>query len=375
MKRFKANKLVKAVSTALCLLLSTSVFSQESLLPCDEVKQEVLEETALDEVALVTSYEPAVALKRANPKYPTSAAKSGAEGWVQMSFVIDESGKVQDPEVQDFGGDRSFKAAALRAIKQWEYSPAIKDGKPTEQCQSLVRFDFTMGGKPGASRKFFTNYKKASKLVDEGDIEAAEVIVKKLHNRKENNRYENAWLWSIDHKIANKTNDSKREIIALRRTIQSAVGHADEHRSFDDKYMAYLHYRLFLLLADKGSYAEALATSEKLAKLNNGPAIMEKLQATIDKINAFLDSDQNLFIDKKMDADGRIFHRLARNSFAFVDIKGKLDTVEVRCDTKREKYTVAEEHIWKLPASWGKCILMIEGDSEAQFALVEVGQT
>ncbi|MDT0596018.1 energy transducer TonB [Glaciecola petra] len=371
----KTNELLKTSFAALLILASSIVLSQESLLPCDEVEQEVLEDTALDEVALVTSYQPAVAIKRAQPKYPTSAAKSGAEGWVQMSFVIDEAGKVQDPEVQDFGGDRAFKAAALRAIKQWEYSPAIKDGKPTEQCQSLVRFNFMMGGKPGASRKFFYNYKKASKLVDEGNIEAAEVIVTKLHNRKENNRYENAWLWSIDHKIANKTNNKKREIIALKRTIQSAVGHADEHRSFDDKYIAYLHYRLFLLLADKGSYAEALATSEKLAKLNNGTAIIEKLQPSIDKINNFLASDQNLFINKKIDVDGQIFHRLARNSFAFVDIKGKLDTVEVRCDTKREKYTVAEEHIWKLPASWGKCILMIEGDSEAEFALVEVGQT
>ena len=117
MNRFKANKLVKAFSTALFLLLSTSVFSQESLLPCDEVEQEVLEETALDEVALVTAYKPAVAIDRVWPKYPPKAVRAGAEGWVRMSYVVDVNGKVQDPEVQDFGGDKDFKLLIERAAQ------------------------------------------------------------------------------------------------------------------------------------------------------------------------------------------------------------------------------------------------------------------
>lgn len=375
MKIFIISDLIKGASAALLIALSAAAFSQEPQLPCDELEQDVLEETAQDEVALVTEYTPAVVISREHPKYPENAARAGAEGWVQMSYVIDENGQVKDPEIQDYGGDRAFKNAALRAIKRWQFSPAIKNGKPTEQCASLIRFDFFLDGKPGASRKFINTYKKVARLLEEGDIDAADDAIKKLHSRKENNRYENAWLWNIDSQIANKKKQTKREINALRRTIQSAVGHSDEARTFNDNNLSYMHYRLFLLQADEGLYADALATSEDIASFDNGEAIIEKLQSTIDNIKAFLGSDQNLFIDKKIGSDGKIFHRLARNRFAFVDIKGDLDTVEVRCETKREKYTIAEDHIWELPATWGDCVLMVKGDDDAEFALVEVAQS
>ena len=77
-------------------------------------------------------------VKRDPPKYPKNAARNGQEGWVKLSFVIDQQGNVLDPIVEDSSGVKSLENAARMAIINWKYDPAKRNGEAIEQCQMTV---------------------------------------------------------------------------------------------------------------------------------------------------------------------------------------------------------------------------------------------
>jgi len=356
--------------------LSSASFAQQipedSMLPCDELEQEVLSQATPDEVKRITGYQEAKALERVNPTYPKTAAKNGSEGWVLMSYVVDVEGNVQDPVVEDFEGDKGFKRSALRAIQNWKFSPAMKDGEPTEQCHSAVRFDFTMAGVSGASRRFARSYKQAREKLAAGDIEGAEALLVELSEKRASNRYENAWMSSLDASIAQTQKDDVRELSAIRRTISNSKSHADGQGTFDDQFLGYLHQRMFILEATQGYLGLALETADEILQLADGESLMQPLQNTKKIIDDAIASEQQLIVDINIKERGNYFHTLTRKHFAFLDIEGTLETLEVRCDSHREKFTVAEEFVWSIPDSWGKCRVMVDGEQGTSFSLVEV---
>ena len=76
---------------------------------------------------------------RVPPKYPVTAARDGIEGWVELSFSIDKTGRVFDAKVVQAEPKRLFNKAALKALKRWKYKPTIENGNAQiQQGQSVV---------------------------------------------------------------------------------------------------------------------------------------------------------------------------------------------------------------------------------------------
>lgn len=86
----------------------------------------------------------ATPIVRIEPKYPMQAARDGKEGWVKLSFTIDEIGGVDDVEVIDADPKRVFDKEAKRALRKWKYKPKVVDGKPQRQTGLTVQLDFKM---------------------------------------------------------------------------------------------------------------------------------------------------------------------------------------------------------------------------------------
>lgn len=83
---------------------------------------------------------------RIEPRYPPAAARDGVEGWVRLSFTIDETGGVTDVQVIDSQPRRIFDQEARRALMRWRYAPRVIDGVPQRQEGLTVQLDFTMEG-------------------------------------------------------------------------------------------------------------------------------------------------------------------------------------------------------------------------------------
>ncbi|OED55853.1 energy transducer TonB [Aliivibrio fischeri] len=86
----------------------------------------------------------AMPLYRVEPKYPSRALKRRIEGYVIMSFSIDETGKPFAISVQEAKPKRLFDRDAMRALKQWKYQPKLVEGKAIIQQNQTVRLEFKL---------------------------------------------------------------------------------------------------------------------------------------------------------------------------------------------------------------------------------------
>lgn len=91
-----------------------------------------------------TGNQQAMPLYRVEPRYPAKAMKRGAEGYVVMSFTIDEQGRPTNVKVTEAKPRRMFEREAVKALKKWKYQPKVIDGKAIEQVGQTVKLEFTL---------------------------------------------------------------------------------------------------------------------------------------------------------------------------------------------------------------------------------------
>ena len=70
---------------------------------------------------------------RIDPDYPPQAKDRGIEGWITFRFTVSATGQVKDIEIVDSDPPHVWDKTTMRAVANWKYQPALKDGKPVEQ--------------------------------------------------------------------------------------------------------------------------------------------------------------------------------------------------------------------------------------------------
>lgn len=76
-----------------------------------------------------------------DPQLPEAARKANLNGNVVVALAINEKGSVNDVKVVR-SSDRRFEPNAIDAVKQWEFAPATKDGKPMAvQMNAEISFE------------------------------------------------------------------------------------------------------------------------------------------------------------------------------------------------------------------------------------------
>ncbi|MGD8109465.1 TonB family protein [Vibrio sp. TRT 21S02] len=85
-----------------------------------------------------------VPLYRVEPAYPAKAKARGVEGFVTLSFTIDETGRPVDVEVVDAKPRRFFERDAIRALRRWKYQPQIEEGKAVARQGQTVTLEFKL---------------------------------------------------------------------------------------------------------------------------------------------------------------------------------------------------------------------------------------
>lgn len=77
------------------------------------------------------------------PTYPFEARHEGRTGEVEVAFVVDEAGRVLDPQVTS-STDPVFNEAALKAVSKWRFEPGTVHGRVVRFRMAVpVRFNLT----------------------------------------------------------------------------------------------------------------------------------------------------------------------------------------------------------------------------------------
>ena len=128
----KYTSLVKRLNVDKKGLASLTAKIQERQERLDAEKAAAEPEEAAQEVAKVEEVAkpvpqkiiPAKIISREAPRYPSRALKNGVEGWVQVSFHIDQSGKPVDIKVLSAEPEGTFDSAAIKSVEKWRFSPS-----------------------------------------------------------------------------------------------------------------------------------------------------------------------------------------------------------------------------------------------------------
>jgi periplasmic protein TonB len=78
------------------------------------------------------------------PNYPADLKRKGVEGFVEVGFIVDENGMVQNAHVLS-SSQREFEQAAVLAVAKWKFKPGKKGGKNVRTNMS-VPINFHLNG-------------------------------------------------------------------------------------------------------------------------------------------------------------------------------------------------------------------------------------
>jgi TonB family protein len=81
-------------------------------------------------------------LKEVKPDYTKGAMEAGIQGTVTLDCVVRTDGSVGETRVTR-GLDPGLDAQAIAALKQWQFKPGARDGKPVP-VQVFVEINFTL---------------------------------------------------------------------------------------------------------------------------------------------------------------------------------------------------------------------------------------
>jgi protein TonB len=71
-------------------------------------------------------------VRQVPPQYPPDAYRRRQEGWVELEFTIGADGKVRDVRVARAQPTRVFDREAIRAMQQWTFKPAQRNGQSVD---------------------------------------------------------------------------------------------------------------------------------------------------------------------------------------------------------------------------------------------------
>ncbi|GAB6905847.1 hypothetical protein JCM12296A_16820 [Desulfosarcina cetonica] len=85
---------------------------------------------------------PLTTLTRIPPVYPIQARRRGIEGWVKVTFIVDETGRVGSITILAAEPQGLFDSSVRRCVRGWRFKPGTVEGVPVKaQVETVIRFE------------------------------------------------------------------------------------------------------------------------------------------------------------------------------------------------------------------------------------------
>ncbi len=82
-------------------------------------------------------------VRQVPPAFPPEAVRKRQSGWVEVRITVGPQGAVTNAEVVRAQPSRVFDRAALEAVRQWRFEPALRNGQPIA-AQRTQRIEFKL---------------------------------------------------------------------------------------------------------------------------------------------------------------------------------------------------------------------------------------
>ena len=331
-------------------------------------------ELASDAVPLAR-YSPPQVVSRAVPEYPRNALRKKRQGWVQLHFMVDTSGRAYEIAVTDSVGDSVFQKAAVDALQESTFDPARLDGVPIDAGHSM---NFNFGSRRNAPARFWfaRTYKSAMKAIEAGDRGEADRLLGQLNAVSDRNwsirtlgvlnLFEDAYFHVAKYAYYAKWGNQRQQLNALDR----AVRHATAERLPRPLFVS-LHRVRFDLLVQTQDYQRAIATFETLAEHSVGEAVLTPMRETVVELETLRLDDRAYSVSGDFGDRFSWTFSLFKDEFSFANVFGRIEEIKLRCAGKYLFRRFDSDIQYEVNKDYHPCHLEIIGDPGTTFTLTQ----
>ena len=326
------------------------------------------------DVELDNSAVTAVIVEQPAPSFPDGKMRRGQEGWVRVSFVVNQDGKAIDPIVVDSTGGALFEQAALEAVDAWQFEPPAKG----EECANNtvdVRFERS-GDRDRATRNFLRRYRGIVHDLYYLNPEKARDQVDMANEFGGWNLYESTMLELLNARVEGVEGDNVEELEHYERAIAVA-----NRTALDGKERVEVIGKILALQVESQHYGDALSTLEMLKAEPGSEKELAGLEDPIATLRSSVAGDDPIRAKATIhnpcncDSGEPLWsYTPVRRSFSFAELDGNVERFEARCENHRISAAVEPDTQWSLPDAWGSCQVFVFGDDSATFDFIEHGE-
>ena len=289
----------------------------------------------------------------------------GNEGWVELAFMVDTSGKPFEVTVVRSTGNPTFEKIATKSMERSTFEPGKLNGTPVESGYEMKYLfaDDRRQASPGANPPFVKTYKALIAAVNRDNRAAADDAMQKL---KITNLYEDAYFGFATYHYAAKYGDEGQQLEGLRR----AIAREDNARFLPRDLFRFALFTCMQLEVKDRQYAEAIATWKRLEKTGVDKKLAPRLRQQIAKLEE-IRSDHSAYTVLGSISDRNWYLHLFKRHFQAQVSEGYISEVRLRCDTRYLFFPFDAGLQYEISSKDGQCSIELLGVPGTQFELIQ----
>ena len=294
------------------------------------------------------------------------ALLGGAEGWVELGFMVDRSGKPFEITIIRSTGNKMFEKVATRAVERSTFEPGSQDGTPIESGSELkYKFvNLNLADNPGATVEFVRAYEAVMKAIVADDRPAADAAMAKL---RVTNLYEDAYLGLATYGYASKWGDESQRLAGLRRAIaEEDVAYYLPRDLFRSALLASITLEL-----NARDYAGAITTWKRLEKLSIEKSTEAQLRPVIEQLESLRSDGTAYPVSGLMTPEGQWHFHLFKRHFQALIGTGYISQVKLRCSKGYVFFAFDPKLEYEVASKYGDCWIELDGSPGTEFELIQ----
>jgi TonB family protein len=344
------------MKTFFARLLLIAAISQSAIVFANTASENIID---LQQDAVI--YKPSKVIQSFDMSYPSSARRNNVEGYVEVSFDVNEQGSPVNLRYNRISGLEIFETLIEKNFDDWEFEPAKVHGVAITQKNLQRTFTFTLTKltnkfpEPLMRRSFANMYLNMRTLLKDGKYEELGEMLTIMDKANIIRFSENRQLSLVKFTYLEKTKGSDQDkIIALENALKDNP-RAEKTQKLNSKIKA----SLFKLYAENNQYRQALVQHSDLSGSEFSEGLLPDLAATVEQVMAKLTSGEPIATTVKIDGTKLFTHYLSRRVFK-IDIDNPVSFTELRCGKFNVQIQYAKNTLYQMPFDWNNCRLVLQ---------------